>query len=244
MAVEHTAAAASASTGAPAQGALSSGPVSKAATVRHARGLRGNRPLQALIAGFAALWTLLAIAPKYRSDWLLENLLVFAFVGLLAATFRRFQFSNASYAFIALFLSLHTYGAHYTYSEAELGFWLRDTLGLARNPYDRIVHFSFGLLLAYPMRELTQRVLKVRHVWGYLLPFFMMLSMSAGYESIESWVARIVSPELGSAYLGTQGDEWDAQRDMDRAMTGTASALALIWLRERLRARMARRRSG
>jgi putative membrane protein len=206
--------------------------------------LRGNRPLQALIAGYAALWVALAIAPKYRSDWLLENLLVFAFVGLLVATFRRFQFSNASYAFFALFLALHTYGAHYTYSEAAFGYWLRDTLHLPRNPYDRIVHFSFGLLLVYPLRELAQRALRLRSVWAYLLPFVVVLAMSAGYESIESWVARAVSPELGAAYLGTQGDEWDSQRDVDRAMTGAVIALVAIWLGERLRARMAKRGKG
>jgi putative membrane protein len=68
------------------------------------------------------------------------------------------------------------------------------------------------------------------------VPFLLLLSMSAGYESIESWVARIVSPELGTAYLGTQGDEWDAQRDMDRAMTGALLCLGLTWAGERLRA--------
>ena len=194
-----------------------------------------------MTAGFAALWIALAIAPSYRSDWLLENLLVFAFAGLLAATFRRFQFSNFSYLLITLFLTLHSYGAHYTYSEAWLGFWLRDTLGLARNPYDRIVHFAFGLLLTYPLRELAQRVLHLHRVWSYLVPFLLLLSMSAGYESIESWVARIVSPELGTAYLGTQGDEWDAQRDMDRAMTGALLCLGLTWAGERLRARARKR---
>ena len=197
-----------------------------------------------MVAGYAVLWIALAIAPKYRSDWLLENLLVFAFVGLLAGSYRRFQFSNFSYGLFTVFLVLHAYGAHYTYSETPLGFWLRDALDLGRNHYDRIVHFSFGLLLVYPMRELTRRVLRLRGVWAYLLPFFLMLAMSAGYESIESWVARIVSPELGSAYLGTQGDEWDAQRDMDRAMTGTATGLALTWLRERLRSRAGKRRQG
>jgi len=217
--------------------------VSTAATARHARGLKGNRPLQALIAGYALLWIALAIAPKYRSDWALENLLVFVFVGVLVATFRRFQFSNVSYALFTLFLALHAYGAHYTYAETPFGFWLRDALDLGRNHYDRIVHFSFGLLLTYPMRELMQRTLHLRKAWAYVIPFVVMLAMSAGYESIESWVARIVSPELGSAYLGTQGDEWDAQRDMDRAMTGTLIALFAIWLRERQRA-YALRRSG
>jgi len=188
-----------------------------------------------MVGVFAALWIALAISPSYRSDWLLENLLVFAFAGLLAATFRRFQFSNFSYLLITVFLALHSYGAHYTYSETPFGFWLRDTLGFSRNPFDRIVHFAFGLLLTYPMRELTHRVLHLHRIWSYLVPFLLSLSMSAGYESIESWVARIVSPELGAAYLGTQGDEWDAQRDMDRAMTGALLCLALTWVGERLR---------
>jgi len=211
--------------------------VSKAATAGTLRGLQGNRTLQALIAGFALLWIALAIAPKYRSDWLLENLLVFAFVGLLVATYRRFQFSNTSYALFALFLALHSYGAHSTYAETPFGFWLKDTFGLSRNPYDRIVHFAFGLLLTYPMRELAQRVLKLRRVWAYVIPFVVVVAMSASYEQIEAWVARIVSPELGTAYLGTQGDEWDAQKDMDRATAGAALALTIVWLRERWRAR-------
>jgi putative membrane protein len=163
-------------------------------------------------------------------------------VGLLAGTYRRFQFSNAAYLLITILLSLHAYGAHYTYSEAPLGFWLRDAFGLGRNHYDRIVHFAFGLLLSYPMREVVLRFLRVRGFWAYAVTFFLMLSMSAGYESIESWVARIVSPELGTAYLGTQGDEWDAQRDMDRAMTGTLVALGLTWLAERRHAWAGRRK--
>jgi putative membrane protein len=112
---------------------------------------------------------------------------------------------------------------------------VRDRFGLARNHYDRLVHFAFGLLLTYPVRELAQRLLRVRRVWAYVLPFLVTLSLSAGYESIESWVARIVSPELGAAYLGTQGDEWDAQKDMDHAMSGALICLAFVWLRERLR---------
>lgn len=183
---------------------------------------------------YGLIWLALAIKPLDRSDWLLENLLVFAFVGLLAATFQRFQFSNFSYLQFTLFLVLHTYGAHYTYAKTPFGFWLRDTLDLSRNPYDRIVHFAFGLLLTFPIRELGQRVLKLRRYWSYIVPFMVTLAMSAGYEQIEAWVARIVSPELGAAYLGTQGDEWDAQKDMDRAMTGALICLGLTWLGERV----------
>jgi putative membrane protein len=197
-----------------------------------------------MLVGYALLWIALAIAPKYRSDWLLENLLVFAVVGLLVGTFRRFQFSNLSYGLLAIFLALHAYGAHYTYSETPLGFWLRDWLDLPRNHYDRIVHFAFGLLLIYPLREIMQRVLKLRGVWAYLLPLAVILSMSSLYEQVESWVARSVNPELGTAYLGTQGDEWDAQRDMDRAMTGALIALGIIALAERQRAQKTRRRKA
>jgi putative membrane protein len=186
-----------------------------------------------MIGIYALIWLALAIKPLDRSDWLLENLLVFIFVGLLVTTFRRFQFSNFSYFLFLIFLVLHTYGAHYTYSETPFGFWLRDSYGFSRNPYDRIVHFAFGLLLTFPMRELAQRELKLLRFWSYLIPLMAALSMSSGYEQIEAWVARIVSPELGAAYLGTQGDEWDAQKDMDRAMTGALICLGLIWLGER-----------
>lgn len=185
-----------------------------------------NRFLQALLAGYGALWIALAIAPSYRSDWLLENLLVFAFWAALVATHRRFAFSNLSWLAIALFLALHAVGAHYTYSETPLGFRMQEVFGWSRNHYDRLVHFAFGLLLTYPMREIALRVLRVRPLWGWLLPLLAALSMSCAYELVEAWIAWIVSPELGTAYLGTQGDEWDAQRDMTWAFAGAAVALA------------------
>jgi putative membrane protein len=162
---------------------------------------------------------------------------VFGFVPVLIWTYRRFQFSNLSYLLIALFLSLHAYGAHSTYAETPLGDWARDHFGHSRNHYDRIVHFAFGLLMTYPLREIGIRVLRLRRFWAYVLPFLVTLSMSAGYEIVESWVARIVSPELGTAYLGTQGDEWDAQKDMDLAMAGAVLCLALTFGVRRLRPR-------
>ena len=188
--------------------------------------LARNRCLQAIVVAYGATWIALAIAPSYRSDWLLENLLVFAFWAALAATHPRFVFSNFSWLVIALFLALHAVGAHYTYSETPLGFRMQEVFGWSRNHYDRLVHFAFGLLLTYPMREIALRVLRVRPLWGWLLPFLAALSMSCAYELVEAWIAWIVSPELGTAYLGTQGDEWDAQRDMSCAFAGAVVALA------------------
>lgn len=188
--------------------------------------LARNGRLQAILAATAMLWIALAVAPKYRLDWLLENLLVFAFVGLLVATYRRFAFSNFSYALIALFLALHAVGAHSTYSETPVGFVLQRWLALPRNPYDRVVHFAYGLLLGYPLRELALRTLRADRLWAFLLALSGTLALSGGYEILESWVARIVSPELGAAYLGTQGDEWDAQKDMSLALCGALVGLS------------------
>jgi putative membrane protein len=191
-----------------------------------ARPFRENRFLQGLLAATLAVWAALAIAPHDRGDWLLENLVVFAAAALLLATHRAFAFSNFSYLLVAVFLALHAVGAHYTYSLTPFGDWLAATFGLSRNPYDRLVHFAFGLLLAYPLHEMARRVLHVHGGWSWALPMLAVLSLSSGYEIVESWAARIVDPELGQAFLGTQGDEWDAQKDMTLAIVGAAIALS------------------
>lgn len=192
-----------------------------------------------LITGLLALvWLWAAIEPLSRSDWLLENLLVFFFGGLLLATHRRFAFSQGAYWLFALFLALHLYGSHYTYAETPLGDWLRDSLGLARNPYDRLVHFAFGLLLACPLRELLERRAGPSGGWLDGLALCVVMAMSGFYEQLEMLAALIVSPELGSAFLGTQGDEWDAQKDAGLATLGALGALGL----RRLLGRIARRR--
>ena len=180
------------------------------------------RGLAAAVLGLS-LWT--AIAPHDRSDWLLENLLVFAAAALLVATHRRFVFSNLSYLLIAVFLGLHLLGAHYTYSLTPPGFWVQEAFGLERNPYDRFVHFAFGLLLGYPLREITLRRLHVHGLASYAIPLGSALALSASYELLEGWTARIVDPALGTAFLGTQGDEWDAQKDMGLALAGAVLGL-------------------
>ncbi|PKM42844.1 MAG: DUF2238 domain-containing protein [Gammaproteobacteria bacterium HGW-Gammaproteobacteria-1] len=186
-----------------------------------------------MLAWLTFLWLLTAFEPFNRFDWLLENLLVFIYGALLLATYRRFPFSNTSYALFTVFLSLHLVGAHYTYAETPLGFWLQDAFGLTRNHYDRIVHFSFGLLIAWPFREVLLRAAKVRVGWSYFLAIIVVLGFSGFYEVLEAAVAMIVSPELGAAYLGTQGDIWDAQRDTGLAFTGAVAAMAAGWWRQR-----------
>jgi putative membrane protein len=194
---------------------------------------RANRPLQGMLLWLVVLWVVTAIGPFNRRDWLLENLLVFLYGFLLVISYRRFAFSTLSYGLFTVFLSLHLIGAHYTYAETPFGFWLQDLLDLQRNHYDRIVHFSFGLLIAYPFRELLLRAVGVRRSWSYLLAVTVVLAFSNFYEIIEAIVAEIVSPELGSAYLGTQGDVWDAQKDAFVAFLGAVMAMAITLLAPR-----------
>jgi putative membrane protein len=197
-----------------------------------------------MVGWLLLVWTLTAIEPFNRRDWLLENLLVFLYAGLLAGTYRRFAFSNLSYGLFTLFLSLHLVGAHYTYEHAPPGSWLQALLDVERNHYDRVVHFAFGLLLAYPFREILLRAVQVRPAWSYFLAVNGILAFSAYYELLEGAVATIVSPELGAAYLGTQGDSWDAQKDSFLALCGATLAMLVTRAAARRSAVPGPRQSG
>jgi len=199
-------------------------------------GFSKNRLLLALAAWYAGVWVITAIAPLDRHDWLLENLLVVAALAILIGTYRIFPLSDLSYLLITVFMTLHAIGAHYTYSEVPFGFWLKDTFGFARNPFDRIVHFSFGLLMAYPIREVFLRVANARGVWAYYLPLDVTLAFSALYEIMEMVVATMVAPGTGDAWLGTQGDVWDPQKDMGLAALGALLCMVITALIRKLRA--------
>ena len=194
-----------------------------------------NRPLQLMLLWLLAVWIITAIQPLYPRDWLLENLLVFVSAAVLVPGYRRFRFSNFSYGLFTVFLTLHMAGAHYTYAETPFGFWLQDWFGFERNHYDRIVHFAFGLLLAWPLREYLLCRSGASPGWSYLLAVACVMAMSAGYESIEMITAMVVSPDLGAAYLGLQGDEWDAQKDSALASGGAIIAMVSAWARARYR---------
>jgi putative membrane protein len=185
------------------------------------------------LAVFGAVWAVCAIGPSSRTDWVLENLLSFVAVPAAVLTYPRFRFSNRSYVQATLFMILHAIGGHYTYSKVPFGDWLAEALHLARNHYDRIVHFSFGLLLLRPMRELGFRNARGLGRWAKL--YFSIAGIglwSMGYEILEWLVAAIVDPAAGSAYLGTQGDEWDAQKDMGLALLGAFVAAAFQFRRD------------
>jgi len=187
-----------------------------------------------MLAFYAVFWAALAISPLDRTDWLLENLLVFAGVAWLVWRHRSHPLSNASYAFITVFFCLHTIGSHYTYSETPIGFWISDLAGLERNHYDRIVHFSFGLLMCYPLQEVIARTAQPKGGWPLAFAVMVVCTFSLAYETIEWAVAAVVSPDAAMAFLGTQGDDFDAQKDGALAALGsiiTAAAIHFIHTR-------------
>ena len=190
---------------------------------------RSNTLLQVMLSWLLVLWVITAIKPLYPSDWLLENLLVFFWGAVLVISYRRFPFSNLSYFLFTVFLSFHLAGAHYTYAETPFGFWMQQLFDFERNHYDRLVHFLFGLLLAYPIWEILLRKSGLKKSWSYFITVNCVAAFSAIYEILETIAAMIVSPELGAAYLGTQGDEWDAQKDALLALIGAIIAMLATW---------------
>ena len=187
-----------------------------------------------LLAAFLLWWFLLAVRPSYRQDWLLENLLVFVAVPLLVWSYPRLRLSNTAYTLLFVFFGLHAVGAHYTYAEVPYDRWAQmltghtvsDALGLGRNHYDRLVHFAYGLLVTPAAIEVLDVRAPQRRFWRWLVPLLFMISHSTIYEMIEWAAAAIFGGDLGQAYLGTQGDVWDAQKDS--AMAGLGALIAVV----------------
>lgn len=179
---------------------------------------------------FLVVWGVLAIAPIDRATWWLENVLIFAAVAALIVIRNVLPLSFPSCVLIFGFLTIHTIGAHYTYSLVPIA-EVTDWLGSGRNHYDRLVHFCYGLCLVLPLRELLMLHAKVRGFWSYFLPLDLVMSTSLLYELLEWAAAILFGGGLGAAFLGTQGDEWDAHQDMLMAAAGGLVATLLIWWR-------------
>lgn len=180
--------------------------------------------------GFVVIvyWASTFLYTPNKANWYTENVLTVLLLIVLLTSYKKFKFSDLSYLMFGIYLLLHMYGAEYTYAENPFGFWLRDTLLLGRNYYDRIVHFSFGFLLTYPMREYFKNYFDWPNWVCWVLPCEITLSFSGMYELIEWLVADLFFPAEGIAYLGSQGDIWDAQKDMSIAFIASIFAVLVI----------------
>ncbi len=180
---------------------------------------------------FIVSWVWAAINPLHPNDWILENILVVLFVPFVFWASRYFLFSNTSHALVRLFLILHVVGSHYTYAEVPFGVRLGEWLGSERNMYDRLVHLLFGVVFVYPLFEYLQNKLYLKGFFIYFVSCMTLSAFAGFYEVIEWIAASLVDPESGDAFLGTQGDIWDAQKDMVLAMCGALVSLMILALK-------------
>jgi putative membrane protein len=204
-------------------------------------------PTQAETRAAIALLVLTAIAlvisgigPRERGTWLLEVLPVLIAAPLLILTWKPFRLTPIAYRLIFLHALILILGGHYTYAHVPLGFWLQEVFDFARNPYDRIGHFMQGFAPAIVIREILLRRSPLQPgKWTFFLVCCVALAFSAVYEFVEWWVAVLLG-EGASAFLGTQGDEWDTQWDMFLCLIGAVSSqLLLSRIHDRQLARLA-----
>lgn len=183
-----------------------------------------RREVAVLLALLVLAMLISGIAPKDRRTWLLEEAPVFVGVPILIATRRRFPLTPLAYRLIFVHALLLVVGSHYTFSDVPFGLWLRDALGLARNHYDRIVHFIGGFAPAIVGREILRRKTTLRGGWLSFLVALGCLGGSAFYELLEWWAAALTGAQA-SAFLATQGDVWDTQWDMFLGLIGAVAGL-------------------
>jgi putative membrane protein len=193
-------------------------------------GASGDRAALPLLAGYLLLFVWAAIEPYDRVAWWAENLPI---VGIVAALVLLhlcgIRFSALAYVLMAALVYLHTIGGHYTFERVPFGF-VTDLFGFERNHYDRMAHFTVGFY-AYPIAELlcARRLVRSRVVL-FLFSVFAIAFVAMGYELIEWWFAAYSgNPEAGAAFLGSQGDVWDAQKDMLSDTLGAICATGLFF---------------
>ncbi len=168
---------------------------------------------------YILIWILAAIHPRYPEDWMLENVLPVTLFPVVLWLDKRFHFSLTAMLLLLIFSTLHALGAHYTYAEMPYFEPIRQLFGFERNHFDRVVHFLFGLLLFRPLFEILAHFVNNLKILLWFT-FSVIVSISTLYEILE-WSATIIfHPDLGIAFLGTQGDVWDAQKDTLAAILG------------------------
>lgn len=179
-----------------------------------------------LLGVYVVEFIVLAIHPYDRTTWWAENIPIIAIVIVLAALSFRFRFSAGSYLAMSVLVFFHTIGGHYTFERVPFGF-VTDLFGFERNQFDRLAHFSVGFY-AYPIAELLERFRLTRsRVILLLFPVFAIFTVAAAYEIIEWIYAATAGSEAGAAFLGSQGDVWDAQKDMLADGLGAIAAAAV-----------------
>ena len=186
-----------------------------------------------LLALYVVVFAVCAINPYDRAVWWAENIPVIIVVGALIWLSRLHRFSNIAYVFMSVFIILHTIGGHFTFERVPFD-WVTNFFGFERNHYDRLAHFSVGFY-AYPIAEVLMTRKLVRSRWLVsLFPVFAIITVAGVYEIIEWQFALYSDPEAGIAVLGSQGDIWDAQKDILADTLGAILVMILFFYQHRV----------
>ena len=191
-----------------------------------------NTTAKILLIGYIILFLVCAINPYDRADWWAENIPIVAIVVTLVVAYRKgVKFSAASYGLMSVLVYLHTIGGHYTFERVPFDF-VTNMFGFERNMYDRIAHFTVGFY-AYPICELLMsRKLVKNKLMMFLFAVFAIAFVAMGYELIEWMFAVTYGGSAGANFLGSQGDIWDAQKDMLADTLGAIFAAGAYWLKK------------
>ncbi len=181
-----------------------------------------------IYAFYVVIWIFLAINPKYPEDWLLENVLVFILFPTILWLDKKYSFSLTSVILLLVFSIFHSIGAHYTYAEMPHFDALTEFFGFERNHFDRLVHFLSGLLLFKPILEIITAHVGRNRV-ALVFTFSMIVTIATVYEILEWFAVITFHSDLGVAFLGTQGDVWDAQQDTFVAIVGALINVAIFY---------------
>ena len=176
---------------------------------------------------FFLFFIFLGINPFDRSVWIVEVIPVIGVYLILLFTYKKFQFTNISYSLMVLWLVWHTIGAHYTFANVPFDF-ITNLFNFERNHFDRVGHLVIGFY-AYPMAEFLTRKNYTNAILASLFGLFFIMSIACGYEIIEWAYAAIEGGNTGIEFLGSQGDIWDAQKDMLADTIGAIISLCLFW---------------
>jgi putative membrane protein len=183
-----------------------------------------------LLTAYLVLFTALGIdPPSGREVWLAENLPICIIVLLLVILYRWFRFSNLGYFLMSFLIFMHTIGGYYTFAAVPFD-WFTDFFGFERNHYDRIAHFTVGFYAFAIAEYLTRKALTNAKTVTYLFALFAIMALAGTYEVMEWQFAVLGNPEAGAEVLGSQGDIWDAQKDIVADTLGAVFALLLFHL--------------
>lgn len=180
----------------------------------------------AIVITVVSVWS--GFNPTDRAVWYAEVMPIFVVFALLLLTYPRFQFSGLAYVLMSLWMIMHLIGAKYTFANVPFD-WANQHLtflGEERNHFDRVAHYIIGFY-SFPMAEWLLRKRKCGLGVAFFFSLFFIMALAATYEIIEWQYAVIEGGNAGIEFLGSQGDIWDAQKDMLADTLGAITALII-----------------